>query len=146
MPPARHLLNPASPRRVLALMDAARSAIEARGRGGHQGKAVCAIMADNKVLGIILIVLGALLLLGWLSIPYLSTIVGVGLVVLGILMLMGRMPGGTILAVVAIVLGVLLLLDRIPAFEEATKDLWRIITTVVAVLLIVFGAMKVMGK
>ncbi len=103
-------------------------------------------MADNKLLGIVLVVLGALLLLNWIRIPFLTEVVGVGLIVLGILMLVGTVGGGSILGIVAIVLGALVLIGRIPGFVDAVGDLWRIITVVVGVLLIVFGAMKIMGK
>lgn len=104
------------------------------------------VMANNKVLGIVLIVLGALLLLNWIRIPFLTEVVGIGLIVLGVLMLMGRMGGSSILGIVAIVLGALVLIGRIPGFVDAVGDLWRIITLVIGVLLIVFGALKMMGK
>ncbi len=115
-------------------------------RHGHLLPAHPVPMADSKLLGVILIVLGALLLLGYFHIPYLEWVVGVGLLVVGLLLLTGRMPGGTILGVVGIVLGILVLLGRLDSFVDAAGDVWRIVTTVVAVLLIVFGAMKVMGR
>ncbi len=103
-------------------------------------------MDNNKILGIVLIVLGALLVLNWIRIPFLTEVVGIGLIVLGILMLMGRFGGGTILGIVAIVLGALVLVGRIPGFVDVVGDIWRILTLVVGILLIVFGALKVLGK
>lgn len=99
---------------------------------------------NDTVIGIVLLVLGLLLLLGWLDIPFLSTIIGVVLVVLGILALVGSgpMPKNPLLGVVLVVLGVLVLVPML----GIGGALASLIETIVAIVLIVAGILKLVGK
>lgn len=100
--------------------------------------------SNNQIVGIVFIVLGALLLLGWLHIPFLPTIIGILLVVLGILALMGTslMRKNVVLGIVLVVLGVLILVPGL----GIGYALASLVQTIVAVALIVVGVLKLMGK
>jgi hypothetical protein len=101
-------------------------------------------MSNNQIVGLVLVVLGALLLLGWLHIPFLGTIIGVILVVLGVLALVGSGPmrKNAVLGVVLVVLGVLILVPGL----GIGYALASLVQTVVAILLIVVGILKLMDK
>jgi hypothetical protein len=101
-------------------------------------------LSTNQIVGIILIVLGAVLLLGWLNIPFLGTIVGIALIVLGIMALMGSGPmaKNMVLGVVLLILGVLCLIPWL----GIGGAIGSLIETIVAIVLIVVGIMKVAGK
>ena len=101
-------------------------------------------LSTNQVVGILLIVLGAVLLLGWLNIPFLGTIVGIILLVLGIMALMGAGPmsKNAVLGVVLVVLGVLCLIPWL----GIGSSIGALLETIVAIVLIVVGILKVAGK
>jgi hypothetical protein len=101
-------------------------------------------MENNKILGIVLIVLGALLLLGWLHIPYLGLILGVLLLVVGIMTLMGKFSGANWMAWVLIVLGAIAVLANLGL--NFLDSIANILVTIVAIILIVFGVLKLVGK
>jgi hypothetical protein len=98
----------------------------------------------NQVIGAILIVLGALLLLGWLDIPFLGTIVGIALIVLGLLAVVGAgpMPKNGLLGIILVALGVVVLIPTLGVGGAVAG----LLETVVAIVLIVVGILKVMGR
>ncbi len=96
-------------------------------------------MLSNRILGILLIALGAALLLGWLHPPVLIETLGIALIVLGILMLMN---GSTVVGIVVLVVGVLVLAGRLPGLADVLGSNWAIVNTVLAIVLIVFGVMR----
>src|SRR5687767_11479806 len=97
-------------------------------------------LSSNQVVGIVLLILGIVLLAGWLNIPYLGIIVGIVLVVLGVMALIGAGPmaKNVILGAVLLVLGILCL---IPALGMG-QAVGAVLETVVAVILIVVGILK----
>ncbi|HUR24909.1 MAG TPA: hypothetical protein VM327_02715 [Candidatus Thermoplasmatota archaeon] len=100
--------------------------------------------STNQIVGIIFIVLGIILLLGWLNIPYLGTIVGIILIVLGVMALMGAGPmsKNVVLGAVLLVLGILCIIPRL----GIGGAIGSLILTIVAVVLIVVGILKVANK
>src|ERR1041385_5817310 len=103
-------------------------------------------MNNNQILGIVLLVLGILLLLGWLHIAYLILILGVLLIVVGVMILMGSLRGAKWLGVVALVLGILLVLRDVPGVTWISNQVGDLLVTVIAVILIVLGIMKIIEK
>src|SRR5687767_5855196 len=101
-------------------------------------------MEGNKILGIVLIAIGALLLLGWLKIPFLVLILGILLLVVGIMILMGKLAGASWLAWVCIVLGIIMILADQGLDLDIFKDIANLIVTIGAVILIVIGVMKLL--
>jgi hypothetical protein len=101
---------------------------------------------NNQILGIVLVVLGAILLLDRGSIAFVTPLLGVILLVVGILMLMGTLHGASWIAVSCIVLGILLILPGIPAVKALVDSVLMVGIIVVAVLLIIFGALKIAQK
>jgi hypothetical protein len=101
-------------------------------------------MSTNQVVGILLIILGAVLLLGWLNIPFLGTIVGIVLVVLGILALMGAgpMPKNMVLGIVLVILGILVLIPDL----GIGRGLGDLVELIVGIVLIIVGVLKLAGK
>jgi hypothetical protein len=106
----------------------------------------CPAMGPSKLVGILLIALGALLLLGWLHVPYLTTLLGIVLIVVGVMVLAGSLHGARWLGIVALVLGILLLFPGVPAFSRALGFIGDLLTTVIAVVLIVMGVLKLVGR
>jgi len=102
-------------------------------------------VSNNQILGIVLVILGIVLLVDHGVVPLLGTIIGVVLLVVGILMLMGNLRGATWIAVTCIVLGILILLPGLGVRALAT-DIMQVVVIVVAVLLIIIGALKIMQK
>ncbi len=103
-------------------------------------------MSNARILGIVLIALGALLLLGWLHIPYLVFILGIVLIVVGVLMLMGSLRGAKWMAVLALVLGIIVVLRDAPGLKWIGDDVGNLLVTAVAIILIVLGVLKVMER
>lgn len=103
-------------------------------------------MSNQQIVGIVLAVLGALLLLKWLSIPYLATIIAVALIIVGILILMKKFQGAPWMGWTAIVLGALVVLSDLPFMQSLGNTVASLLTTAVAVILIVVGVMKYLGK
>jgi hypothetical protein len=101
-------------------------------------------LSTNQIVGILLIVLGVVLLAGWLNIPYLGIIVGIVLVVLGVMALIGARPmaKNMVLGVVLLILGILCL---IPALGMGNA-IGALLETLVAIVLIVVGILKLIGK
>ncbi len=93
----------------------------------------------DLVLGIVLIILGVLMLVGSLDIPFLKEIVAVLLVVVGIVMLVQKQS--MVLALVAIAVGVLMLVSG-----EFGQLVDTILTITIGVALVVGGVLKVLGK
>lgn len=93
----------------------------------------------DLVLGIVLIVLGVLMLVGSLDIPFLKEIVAILLIVVGIVMLVQKQS--LIVAIVAIAVGVLMLVSG-----EFGQLVDTILTIAIGVALIVGGVLKVLGK
>ena len=101
-------------------------------------------MENNKILGIVLIVIGALLLLNWLNIPYLTLILGVLLLVVGIMILMGKMSGVAWMGWTAVVLGAIVILANMGI--HAFAGIAGFVATAAAIILIVIGVLKLMNK
>lgn len=101
-------------------------------------------LSTNQIVGILLIVLGVILLLGWLNIPFLGTIVGIVLIVLGVMALMGAGPmsKNLVLGIVLLILGVLCLIPWL----GIGSGIGALLETIVAIVLIVVGILKVAGK
>lgn len=96
-------------------------------------------MADiDTIIGIVMIILGALVLVGELGVGFLLPILGVALIVLGVLMLLGVVGGGTLMGVLTLVLGLLLYLDYVPVPSVVTRS----INLIVGVVLIVLGIIQ----
>lgn len=93
----------------------------------------------DLVIGIVLIILGVLMLVGSLDIPFLKEIVAVLLVVVGIVMLVQKQS--MVLALVAIAVGVLMLVSG-----EFGQLVDTILTITIGVALVVGGVLKVLGK
>jgi hypothetical protein len=102
-------------------------------------------LSNDQVLGIILIVLGVIVLAGWLS-GALITIAAVALIVVGILILLGKMRGSQLVGVLCLVFGILLLFPVIPGLGSILGALERIVFIVIGVLLVVYGILKVAQK
>ena len=93
-------------------------------------------------LGVILIVLGVLMLVGNLDIPYLTEIVAIALIVAGVLMLLKKfVKGPMILAIILIAAGVIILV-----FEQVAREVSAILTLIVGIGLILLGILKLVGK
>ncbi|MHB8632885.1 MAG: hypothetical protein ACYDBQ_02795 [Thermoplasmatota archaeon] len=103
-------------------------------------------MASSKLLGIILIVLGALLLLGWLHVAHLMTILGVVLLVVGLLVLLGHLHGARWLGILCVILGILVLFPDLPVVGNLVDAVGTLLTTIIGVVLIVVGALKLANK
>jgi hypothetical protein len=101
---------------------------------------------NNKLIGIILLAVGVLLLLGWLDIPFLTEIVAIAMIVIGILILVGKFSGPAWLGVLLIVLGILVFLKGLPFLDAIGRTVAGLIDTIVAVILIVLGILKLVGK
>jgi hypothetical protein len=95
----------------------------------------------DLVIGIVLVVLGGLALLGWLDLRWLVTVAAIAAIVVGILVLIGRTRGNTVLGVLLIVIGIVLL---VPNFLR--DELGSAIATIGAVLLLILGILKLLGK
>lgn len=102
-------------------------------------------VSDNQVVGIVLIVLGLLILLGWFG-GLLLTLVAVALIVYGILVLIGKARGSTLTGVLCLVLGILLLAPGIPVISQVLGALERAALIVIGVVLLVLGILKVANK
>ncbi len=94
---------------------------------------------SNQLIGIILIAVGSLMLLGWLDVPFLVEVAAIGLIVVGVMILAGKFAGSTPIGVTAIVLGILLLIPL-------GAGLASVIDTLVGVLVLVAGVLKLLGK
>ena len=103
----------------------------------------------DLVIGIALIVVGALLLLGYWTVGWLLPYLGIVLIVAGILMLLGKLAGGMLVGILALVFGILLVLNFID-FPGDMKDFMRnamgIINLVAGIVFVVLGIMKLAGK
>lgn len=102
-------------------------------------------LTNDQVLGIILIVLGVIVLAGWLS-GVLVTIAAIALIVIGILILLRKMSGSTVAGVVCLVIGILLLFPVIPGLGSVLGALERIVFIVIGIVLLVYGILKVAQK
>lgn len=100
---------------------------------------------NDQIVGIILIVLGALMLFGGLS-DVLLMVVAIALIVVGILILMRRLKGPAWLGVTCLVIGILALLPNYGPVEKAVEGVLGIVVVVVAVILIVIGIMKLIQR
>ena len=99
----------------------------------------------DLVVGITMIVLGALMVLGYWSLGQLLPFAGIVLIVLGIIILLGKLPGGILLGIVALVAGILLVGNSIDLTPEV-RNVMDIVNLIVGIVLIVLGAMRLMGK
>lgn len=95
----------------------------------------------DMVIGIGLIVIGALLCLGKLGVGGLLPFAGIVLLVLGIVMLLGVVAGSTLLAIVCIVVGVLLMAGFL-SLPKAIGDIMWIVNIVLGIILIILGVQR----
>lgn len=102
-------------------------------------------LTNDQVVGIILIVLGALLFLGFLG-TVLLALVAVGLIVVGILILMRNLRGPAWLGATCLVIGALLVLPTWGPVQDVVKGFIGILITVAAIILIVLGVMKLIQR
>lgn len=99
---------------------------------------------NDTLLGIVFLVLGVLILLGFLPIPFLTEIVAVAAIVVGVLTLMGTFRAATWVAVVLIVLGILLLLSN-PIGALLSNVVGTVLDVLIGLALIVLGILKLAG-
>lgn len=92
----------------------------------------------DTILGIAMIVLGALVFLGELGVGFLLPVLGVVLVVLGILMLLDVVSGGTLVGILTLLAGLLLYAGYLDIPSVVTRSL----NLVVGVVLIVLGVLQ----
>lgn len=92
----------------------------------------------DTIIGLAMIVIGALVFLGEFSVGWILPVAGVVLIVLGVLMLLNVISGGTLTGIVVLVLG-LLLYGGIVGVPAAIT---QILNTVVGVVLIVLGVLQ----
>ena len=100
------------------------------------------------VVGIGLIVIGALLVLERFTLGPLLDIAGLVLLVLGILILLKVLPGGTMIGIVALVLGIVLMANIVQFPREIRDDIaavMDIVNLVAGIVCIVLGIMKLRG-
>lgn len=102
-------------------------------------------LSNDQVLGIVLIVLGVIVLAGWLS-GVLVTIAAIALIVVGILILLGKMRGAAWQGVLCLVIGILLLFPVIPGLGSVLGALERVVFVVIGIVLLVVGILKVAQK
>lgn len=100
---------------------------------------------QSMILGIVLIVLGALLLLNKIGLGSLVPFIGIVLIVVGILMLLGKIGGGTVLGIVVLVLGILLQ-GRWIGVPGIASDVIATANLVIGIVLIVLGVLKLAGR
>ncbi|MCA1811640.1 MAG: hypothetical protein LC623_06475 [Halobacteriales archaeon] len=98
-------------------------------------------LTNNQVTGIVLIVLGALALAGWLNAAVIL-VAGIFLLVYGIVVLLGKARSSQLIGILCIVAGAILLLGKLP-FLAGIID---VLMTIIGVLLIVVGILKLLGK
>lgn len=102
---------------------------------------------DTKTLaiGISLIVLGALMLLGRFGVGDILPFLGIVLIVAGILLLIKVVPGGLLVGVVLLVLGLLLQFNWVD-LPKGFGQVLDLVNLVAGIILIVLGALKLMGR
>jgi hypothetical protein len=102
-------------------------------------------LTNDQVLGIVLIVLGVVVLAGWLS-GVLVTVAAIALIIVGILILLGKVRGSQLAGILCLVFGVLLLFPVIPGLGTVLGALERLVFIVIGVILLVYGILKVAQK
>ena len=106
---------------------------------------VVAALKNDQILGIVLVVLGILVLLGFLG-GVIVLLAAIALIVYGILILMGKARGATWVGVLCLVLGILLLAPRIPVISDVLGALAGILVIVIGAILLIVGILKLIGK
>ena len=100
---------------------------------------------DSMILGIVLIVLGILVLVGPLDVPFVVEAAAVLLIIASILMFMGKLSGGNIVAVILLGLALLLLFPN--ALGDKLSDILSLVVELaVGIGLLFYGILKVTGK
>lgn len=97
------------------------------------------------IVGIGLIVIGALLVLGRFSLGIFLDVAGIFLLILGILILIRVLPGGTPIGVAALVLGIILMANVVAFPKDLRDDIARVmdvVNLVVGIVCIIFGILK----
>ncbi len=95
----------------------------------------------DTAIGVILIVVGAASLFGWLNIGFIVTLAAIAAIVVGVLVLMGKFSGSSLMGIVLLGAGILLLVPNVVG-----DALGNVLSTVAAVVLVVLGVLKLMGK
>lgn len=96
------------------------------------------------IVGVLLLVLGILVLIGALGIPYFTLILGIAAIVFGVLMLIGRVRGGNVGGIILLAVGIILVATN--WLREVTAVIETVANIVVGVVLVLMGALKLMGK
>lgn len=97
-------------------------------------------MDNDKIIGIVLLVLGILFTIGTIDVPFLGELVALAALVIGILMLMGKMDGATWLAITLVVVGAVMLATPWLAFLEGL--IAGLLNLAIGIVLIVLGVMR----
>lgn len=92
----------------------------------------------DTVIGIALILLGALTFLGEFGVGWILPIAGVVLILMGVLMLLGVLAGGTLTGLTLLVIGLLLNAGVVGIPNAITQ----VLSTVVGIVLIVLGVLQ----
>ncbi len=99
------------------------------------------ISSKDQAIGIVLVVVGALALLGWLNLGWIVTVAAVVAVVVGIMILAGSFDGSQLMGIILLAVGILLL---VPNFVGAA--LGNALSTIAAVVLLALGVLRLLGK
>jgi hypothetical protein len=99
----------------------------------------------NLVIGILLVVFGALLVLNRIGLGPFLPYAGIVLVILGALMLARVVAGGTLVAIVSIVAGALLMSGFWSLPRPVGDWLW-VVNMVLGIILLVFGIQRLIGR
>lgn len=95
----------------------------------------------DLIIGVTLIVIGALLVLGEIGLGAILPFLGIILIVLGVLILIGTLPASKLIGVVALIIGILLAIGFFDLPREITQYMW-IVNLVAGIVLIVLGIQK----
>ncbi len=97
-------------------------------------------MDKDKVIGIVLLVLGILFVVGFIDIPYLDELVAVAALVAGVLVLIHKLRGPQWLGITLIVVGALMLVTPWLSFLAGT--IAALLNLAIGVVLIVLGVLR----
>lgn len=96
--------------------------------------------SENLLVGILSLVIGVLLVIGEINIPYLGTILALCLLIWGALVIWGNARGDRNHGIIAFVIGLVLILS------DNTGILGGLLELIVGILLILYGAARLMNR
>src|SRR5687768_17524930 len=97
----------------------------------------------DLIVGIGLIVVGALLCLGELGIGFILPYLGIVLIVVGVLIILGALPSSKLIGIVSLVVGIMLVAGFLDLPKEIVEYMW-VVNLVAGIVLIVLGIQKVL--